>query len=109
MLAWALDAELRRRGSRVVVNSMTPRLCSTPLAERMGLHHGRSSKEGAAAVLFLATSQEQAALEGGWHWRDDTRRRCEFCEKEEDVARLAAAVEAAAKARLGDGAAVVPW
>lgn len=78
LLSWALDSSLRSRGSRVVVNTMTPGLCQTQLTVAMEVPGGRSAAEGAAAVIWLATSSEPAATESGWHWRDDTRRRCEL-------------------------------
>lgn len=102
MLAGALHDAIQGRGGRVVVNSMTPRLCQTPLAESMGAVNGRPASDGAKTVLFLATSTDAAALEGGWHWRDEERRRCEFRAGEgaQAEALLCAAVEAAARCRL---------
>merc|ERR1712032_660368 len=78
ILSCKLDAALRAQHSRIVVNSMTPRLCQTRLAEIMGVSGGRPAHEGACTAVWLATSVQPAALEGGWHWRDEARRRCEF-------------------------------
>jgi len=76
MLTWALAKRLE--GSTVTANAMTPGAVDTPLLHALApKYQGRSTAKGADTVIWLATSDEVAGINGRY-WFDRTEQPCEF-------------------------------
>jgi NAD(P)-dependent dehydrogenase (short-subunit alcohol dehydrogenase family) len=81
MLTWALAKRLE--GSNVTANAMTPGAVDTPLLHALAPKYpGRSTAKGADTVIWLATSDEVAGINGRY-WSDRTEEPCVF-EGDED-------------------------
>lgn len=81
MLTWAWAKRLE--DSNVTANAMTPGAVDTPLLHALAPKYpGRSTAKGADTAIWLATSDEIAAINGRY-WSDRTELPCEF-EGDED-------------------------